>query len=88
MEGEKCDAILTTVPFGSGPWWELTHYFLQHIHCHVLMPLLHQSAALIAFSDVASATTALALPPPRVSQAAAAHRHTPDTRGSIQLSVV
>lgn len=73
MEGEICDTILTTMPFGSGPWGELTHYFLQHVHYYVLTPLLYQSAALLAFSAAASASAhpALPLPPPPVSQAGA-----------------
>lgn len=79
---------LTTMPFGSGPWGELTHYFLQHVHYHVLMPLLHPSAAPIAFPGVAPATLPCLCHCHQWSRQQRTHRHTPDTQGSPQLSAV
>lgn len=78
----------------SGLWkWSLgeqTSFFLQHIHYHMLTPLLCQSAALVGFSDVDPAIPALPLPPPPVIQAAAdTQTHSRHTgQGSPQRSVL
>lgn len=71
MEGAKCSPILATLPFGSGPCGGLSPYLLHHMRHHLLLPLLHQLAALVASPGIAPATAALVLPQPPPSQAAA-----------------
>lgn len=87
LEGAKCCPILATLLIGSGPRGWLSPYFLQHIRDHLLLPLLHQLAALVASPDIASPTTALALPQPAAAGQQQTRWNTADTQGSLQFSL-
>lgn len=87
VEGAKCCPILATLLIGSGPRGWLSPYFLHHIHDHLPLPLLHQLAVLAASPDVASPTTALALPQPAAAGQQQTHWNTADTQGSRQFSL-